>query len=145
MQILFWNRRNQESAGRVYFNISREKPAHTPDTPHVHPRSCKLEWTNKKHVYCFLLKPIRDNLVPGLPRALPSWPSGTEKLWGRDYTYTMNGFKNDNLPDCACLTRTCSLLWAREMINWRHLWISLVWVYIVVTFFKVAETVNMSK
>ena len=26
--MLFWNRWNQESAGRVYFNISREKPAH---------------------------------------------------------------------------------------------------------------------
>ena len=27
MQMLFWNRWNQESAGCVYFNISREKPA----------------------------------------------------------------------------------------------------------------------
>ena len=37
VQMLFWNRWNQESAGRVYFNISREKLAHTPDTPHVQP------------------------------------------------------------------------------------------------------------
>ena len=51
------------------------------------------------------------------------------------YTNTMNRFENDNLPDCARLTHTCSLLWAREIINWRLLWISLVWVYIVVTFF----------
>ena len=57
------------------------------------------------------------------------------------HTYTMNLFQKDNWPDFACLTPTCSLLWAREIINWRHLWISLVWVYIVVTFFKVAETV----
>ena len=28
VQMLFWNRCNQESAGRVYFNISGEKPAH---------------------------------------------------------------------------------------------------------------------
>ena len=49
----FSNRWNQESAGRVYFNISREKPAHTPATPHVQPLSCKLEWTNQKHFYCF--------------------------------------------------------------------------------------------
>ena len=63
---------NQESARRVYFNISREKLAYTPDTPHVHPLSYELEWTNQKHVDCFLLKPMRDNLVPGFPRALPS-------------------------------------------------------------------------
>ena len=65
---MFWSRWNQESAGRVYFNISREKPAHTPDTPHVQPLSCKLEWTYQKRFYCFLLKPIRDNLAPGFPR-----------------------------------------------------------------------------
>ena len=144
--MLFCNRWNQESAGRVYFNISREKPAHTPDTPHVHPLSLKLEWTNQKHFYCFLLKPIRDNLVSGFPRALPPWPSCAEELWGRDYTYTMNRFKNDNLHDCACFTRTCSLLWARKMINWRHLWISLRWVYIVVTFSsKSQKQFKMSK
>ena len=34
------------------------------------PLSCKLEWTNQKHFYCFLLKPVRDNLAPGFPRAL---------------------------------------------------------------------------
>ena len=44
-----WNRWNRESAGRAYFNISREKPAHTPETPHVQPLSCKIEWTNQKH------------------------------------------------------------------------------------------------
>ena len=35
--MLFWNRWNQELVGRVYFNISREKHADTPDTPHVQP------------------------------------------------------------------------------------------------------------
>ena len=68
--MLFWNRWNQESAGRVYFNISTEKPAHTPDALHAQPLSCKLEWTNQKHFYCFFLKPVRDNLAPGFPRAL---------------------------------------------------------------------------
>ena len=34
------------------------------------PLSCKLEWTNQKHFYCFFLKPVRDNLAPGFPRAL---------------------------------------------------------------------------
>ena len=57
------------------------------------------------------------------------------------HTCTMNRFENDNLPDCGCLTHTCSLLWVPEIVNLRHLWISLVWVYIVVTFFKVTETV----
>ena len=72
--MLFWNRLNQESAGRVYFNISREKPSHAPDTPHVQPLSCTLEWINQKHFYRFLLKPIRDNLAPGFPRALHLTP-----------------------------------------------------------------------
>ena len=80
--MLFWNRWNQESAGRVYFNISREKPAHTPDTPHVHTLSYKLEWTNQKHFYCFLLKPIRDNLPPGFPRALDLSPLHAQKSSG---------------------------------------------------------------
>ena len=80
--MLFWNRWNQESAGRVYFNISRGKPAHTPDMPHVQLLSCKLEWTNQKHFYCFLLKPIRDNLVPGFPRALDLSPLHAQKSSG---------------------------------------------------------------
>ena len=80
--MLFWNHWNQESAGRVYFNISREKPAHTPDTPHVQPLSCKLEWTNQKHFYCFLLKRIRDNLAPGFPRALDLSPLHAQKNSG---------------------------------------------------------------
>ena len=80
--MLFWNSWNQESAGRVYFNISCEKPAHTPDTPHVQPLSYKLEWTNQKHFYCFLLKPIRDNLAPGFPRALDLSPLHAQKSSG---------------------------------------------------------------
>ena len=80
--MLFWNRWNQESAGRVYFNISSVKPAHTPDTPHVQQLSCKLEWTNQKHLYCFLLKPIRDNLAPGFPRALDLSPLHAQKSSG---------------------------------------------------------------
>ena len=84
VQMLFWNRYNQDSARRVYFNISREKPAHIPDTLHFHPLSCKFKWTNQKHFYCFLLKPVRDNLVPGFPRALTPWPSCAEELWGRE-------------------------------------------------------------
>ena len=77
--MLFWNRWNKESASRVYFNISKEKPAHT---PHVQPLSCKLEWTNQKHFYCFLLKPIRDNLAPGFPRALDLSPLHAQKSSG---------------------------------------------------------------
>ena len=77
-----WLNWNQELAGRVYFHISWEKPAHTPDTPHVQPLSCKLEWTNQKHFYCFLLKPIRDNLAPGFPRALDLSPLHAQKSSG---------------------------------------------------------------
>ena len=55
---------------------------HMPDTPHVQPLSCELEWPNQKFFYCFLLKPVRDNLAPGFPRALPPWPSCAEKSSG---------------------------------------------------------------
>ena len=33
------------------------------------------------------------------------------------YTNTMNRFENDNLPDCARLTHTCSLSWARAFFE----------------------------
>ena len=49
----------------------QEKPAHALSTPQVHPLSHKLEWTDQKHLYCFVLKPIRDGLAPGFLRALP--------------------------------------------------------------------------
>ena len=61
---------------------SREKPAHTPDTLHVQPLSCKLEWTNQKHVNCFLLKPIMDNLASGFARALDLSPLHAQKSSG---------------------------------------------------------------
>ena len=49
----------------------QEKPAHMLSTPQVHPLYHKLEWTNHKHLYCFVLKPIRDGFAPGSLRALP--------------------------------------------------------------------------
>ena len=49
--------------------VSREKPAHTPDSPKVHTLSSELKWTNEIHFYCFLLKPIRDGLAPGSPQS----------------------------------------------------------------------------
>ena len=82
VQMLFWNRWNQEAAGRVYFNICREKSTHTPDTPHVQPLSAKLEWTNQKHFYCFLLKAIKDSLAPGFARALDLSPLHAQKSSG---------------------------------------------------------------
>ena len=82
MQLLFWNRWNQESSGRVYFKISREKPSHTPDTPHVQPLSCKLEWSNQITLHYFLLKPFRDNLAPAFPRALDLSPWHAQKTSG---------------------------------------------------------------
>ena len=104
--MLFWNRWNQESAGRVYFNISREKPAHTPDTPHVQPLSCKLEWTNQKHFYCFLLKPIRDNLAPGFPRALDLSPLHEQKSSGSRLA-----------PQPSCAEVSAEDLWGRVEIT----------------------------
>ena len=49
----------------------QEKPAHALSTPQIHPLSHKRELTNQKHLYCFLLKPIRDGLAPGFLKALP--------------------------------------------------------------------------
>ena len=104
--MLFWNRWNKESASLVYFNNSKGKPAHTPDTPHVQPLSCKLEWTNQKHFYCFLLKPraiiglswlllkpIRDNLAPGFPRALDLSPLHGHKSSGSRLFYRLSNIK----------------------------------------------------
>ena len=83
MQLLFWNRWNQESAGRVYFNISREKPTHTPDTPHVQLLSrANLNGPIRETFIVFLLKSIRDNLAPGFPRALDLYPRHAQKSSG---------------------------------------------------------------
>ena len=84
--MLFWNRWNKESASRVYFNISKEKPAHTPDTPHVQPLSCKLEWTNQKHFYCFFFcwNQSETILLQGSPELLISLLYMRRKALGRD-------------------------------------------------------------
>ena len=82
LQRLFWNRWNQESAGRVYFNISWEKPAHAPDTSHVQPLSCKLEWTNQKHTIVFCWNQSETILLQAVPQS--SWSLSTtctEELW----------------------------------------------------------------
>ena len=50
----------------------QEKPAQALSTPQVNPLSDRREWTNQKHLYCFVLKPVRDGLAPGFLRALPS-------------------------------------------------------------------------
>ena len=44
--------------------------------------SCKLEWTNQKHFYCFLLKQVRNNLAAGFPRALDLSPLHKQKSSG---------------------------------------------------------------
>ena len=67
VQMLFWNRYNQDSARRVYFDISREKPAHMPDTLHVHPLSSKFKWTNQKHFIVFGGNQSKTILFQGSP------------------------------------------------------------------------------
>ena len=102
VQMLFWNHWNQESASHVYFNISREKPAHKPDTPHIQPLSCELEWINQQHFYCFLLKQIRDNLAPGIPRALDSSLLYMRRsALGRDWTWCGPGNRIHDLLLCS--------------------------------------------
>ena len=76
--MLFWNRWNQESACRVYFNIQ--------------PLSCKLEWINQKHFYCFfnLLKPIRDKMLQGSREFLISLLYMRKRALGRDWRVHLN-------------------------------------------------------
>ena len=85
VQMLFWNRWNPESAGRVYFNISWEKPANTPDTPHVQPRSCKFKWTNQKHFYCFCWNQSETILLQGSPELLIFLLYMLRRALGRDW------------------------------------------------------------
>ena len=70
--MLFWNHWNQELVERVYFNITREKPTHMPDTPHVQLLSCKLEWTNQKHFYFFSWNQSETILLQGSPELVIS-------------------------------------------------------------------------
>ena len=79
---LFRSRWNQESAGLISFNISWEKPPHTPDTPQVQTLSCKLEWTNQKHFYCFFAETNQRQSCPRVPQS--SWSLSSkcaEELW----------------------------------------------------------------
>ena len=71
VQMLF-----RESARRLlYCNTDFQGKTHSHATRS--PALVKLDWTTQKHVYCLFvsfssLKPIRDSLVPGFTRALPS-------------------------------------------------------------------------
>ena len=81
--MLFWNSWNQESAGRVYFNISRMKNPLTRQTCRVFNRSrANLNGPIRNTFIVFLLKPIRDNLAPGFPRALDLSPLHAQKSSG---------------------------------------------------------------
>ena len=87
--MLLWNRWNQESAGRLYFNISREKPAHTTDTPHGQPLPCELEWPNQKHFYSFFAETNKRQTCSRVPQSSRSLSSScTKELWGRDWITT---------------------------------------------------------
>ena len=104
---------------RIYFNISGENPAHTPDTPHVQPLSCNFEWTNQKHFYCFLLKPIRDNLAPGFPRALYLSPLHAPKSSGWRLSCTEKNIAHD----VQCWKINLTPLYVGEKIsNSREVW-----------------------
>ena len=75
----------------------QEKPAQALSTPQVNPLSDRREWTNQKHLYCFVLKPVRSTfivlywsqsetvLLQGSSELFPPWPSCVEELWGRDW------------------------------------------------------------
>ena len=75
----------------------QEKPAQALSTPQVNPLSDRRQWTNQKHLYCFVLKPVRSTfivlywsqsetvLLQGSSELFPPWPSCVEELWGRDW------------------------------------------------------------
>ena len=113
MQMLFWNRWNQELAGRVYFyNISREKPTHT---PHVQPLSCKLEWTNEEHFnYCFFAETNQRQSCSRVPQS--SWSLSSTNA--EDWLLGLQGLT------CDCISQLCfadlcgSLLFTDYDICW---------------------------
>ena len=64
------------------FSYTREKPAHTQDTPHVQPLSCKLEWTNQKHFFCFFVETNQRQSCSRVPQTSCSLTSTcAEELW----------------------------------------------------------------
>ena len=83
--MLFWNRWNQESAGRVYFNISTEKPAHTPDTLHAQ-TSLLQTWMDQSETLLlfFSWNQSETILLQGSPELLISLFYMRRRALGRD-------------------------------------------------------------
>ena len=89
--MLFWNRLNQE-----FTSTFLGKTPLTHQTRRAFNRSrTNFEWTNQKHFYCFLLKPIRDNLAPGFPRALYLSPLHAPKSSGWRLSCTEKNIAHD--------------------------------------------------
>ena len=80
--MLFWNRWNQESAGRVYFNISTEKPAHTPDTLHAQTSLLQTWMDQSETLLLFFLETSQRQSCSRVPQS--SWSLSStcaEELW----------------------------------------------------------------
>ena len=80
--MLFWNRWNQESAGRVYFNISTEKPAHTPDTLHAQTSLLQTWMDQSETLLLFFLETSQRQSCSRVPQN--SWSLSStcaEELW----------------------------------------------------------------
>ena len=80
--MLFWNRWNQESAGRVYFNISTEKPAHTPDTLHAQTSLLQTWMDQSETLLWFFLETSQRQSCSRVPQS--SWSLSStfaEELW----------------------------------------------------------------
>ena len=80
--MLFWNRWNQESAGRVYFNISTEKPTHTPDTLHAQTSLLQTWMDQSETLLLFFLETSQRQSCSRVPQS--SWSLSStcaEELW----------------------------------------------------------------
>ena len=88
VQMLFWNRWNQETASVAHrpvvftWTFLGKNPL-TRQTRRTFNRSrANLNGPIRNTFYCFLMKPIRDNLAPGIPRALDLSPRHAQKSSG---------------------------------------------------------------
>ena len=81
--MLFWNRWNQQSAGRVYFKyISTEKPAHTPDTLHAETSLLQTWMDQSETLLLFFLETSQRQSCSRVPQS--SWSLSStcaEELW----------------------------------------------------------------
>ena len=100
--MLFWNRWNQESAVRVYFNMSRENPL-TCQTHRTFNRSrANLNGPIRNIFIVFCWNQSETILLHGFPRALDLSSTCAKELWVEIDLKTLKA-RQPNLRGCHCV------------------------------------------